>query len=186
MKAVMVKSLVMAPELDAMFRQVLAKSTGGVERCGYVLGRCSGVHWSCERLVPVRNARRRFGGFCFSEKEIQRARKRAQTRGADLVAVYHTHPEGPGTPSAADLASLRRSAVPWLIIAPEDQSREDDRPFRINGYAAPNGTRLPLVWQPATTARPGAAVWPVSPNGVSVRGGAQQGRFRPARRPPDR
>lgn len=173
MNAVMVKSLVMAPELDAMFRQVLAKSTGGFERCGYVLGHRSGVHWSCERLAPVRNARQRFGSFSFSEKETQRAQRRAQTRGADLVAVYHTHPESPGTPSAADLASLRRSTVPWLIIAPEDQSSEEDRPFRVNGYAAPDGTPLPLVWRPATTARPGAAVWPVSPNGVSVRGGAQ-------------
>ena len=36
--------------------------------------------------------------------------------GLELVGHFHSHPSGDGSLSAADLAALRHSAWPWVIV----------------------------------------------------------------------
>ncbi|HWG85123.1 MAG TPA: Mov34/MPN/PAD-1 family protein, partial [Deinococcales bacterium] len=63
---------------------------------------------------------------------LVRALMNARQRGLELVAIYHSHPRGPATPSATDLA-LARWDVPYLIADPHGGEM---RAFRLVGGAS--------------------------------------------------
>ena len=52
--------------------------------------------------------------------ELLQALKQADASGDDLVAIYHSHPQGPNHPSATDLAKAYYD-VPALIILPKEK-----------------------------------------------------------------
>ena len=67
--------------------------------------------------------------------ELLQALKQADELGDDLLAIYHSHPQGPNHPSLTDLAKAYYD-VPALIILPKekkiygfvlDPKKEDDR-----------------------------------------------------------
>ncbi len=87
---------------------------GHVEVCGALMGTLDPVR--VERAVPVENAAARPG----RSYAIPAARVRALDRGAadpglHVVGFYHSHPMGPATPSAADLAGAWPGYV-YLIV----------------------------------------------------------------------
>ena len=81
--------------------------------------------------------------------ELLQALKQADENDDDLVAIYHSHPQGPNHPSETDLAKAYYD-VPALIILPKekkiygfildtkeaDQKKEDDQshPLDYSGY----------------------------------------------------
>lgn len=52
----------------------------------------------------------------------------------DIVAIVHSHPGGPCTPSQADLVSCEASGLPWHIISVPDGQWHHMKP---EGYQAP-------------------------------------------------
>ncbi len=53
--------------------------------------------------------------------------------GLETVAIYHSHPRGPATPSAADIARAAYPGVVHIICSLADRDRPQLRGFLISG-----------------------------------------------------
>lgn len=68
---------------------------------------------------------------------------RALRNGPERIAgAYHSHPRGPATPSASDLAEAYDPDLLYVIVSLEGDSRPDVRGFRIQDG---NFLEIPLV-----------------------------------------
>ncbi|THF66044.1 M67 family metallopeptidase [Deinococcus sp. Arct2-2] len=67
---------------------------------------------------------------------LLRALRAMQAEGLSLVALYHSHPNGPATPSRTD-TQLAAYSVPYLIA--------DLRGGSLLGYSLPDGTAVDIV-----------------------------------------
>jgi proteasome lid subunit RPN8/RPN11 len=56
--------------------------------------------------------------------------------GEELFAIYHSHPEGPATPSAEDLAQAAYPEALYLIISLQAQQAPRLRGFWLRGGQA--------------------------------------------------
>jgi len=54
-------------------------------------------------------------------------------RGWQLLAIFHSHPSGPATPSRTDLAEARYPGMAHLIWAPEAEGDWACRAFMLDG-----------------------------------------------------
>lgn len=82
------------------------------------------------RRVPLPNvARDPTRHFEADPDALLRALMQAEERGEDLVAIYHSHPHGPSTPSNTDLEQARYHAY-QLIVHPGPNNL---RAFHIMG-----------------------------------------------------
>jgi proteasome lid subunit RPN8/RPN11 len=71
-----------------------------------------------ERRLPLKNAAASPQAHYFADPDdLLAALKEADVRGEKLVAIYHSHPLGPATPSQVDLQEAHYR-VAALIIAP--------------------------------------------------------------------
>lgn len=52
----------------------------------------------------------------------------------DVLGIYHSHPNGPAIPSAADLASCEATGLRWYIVSPGSGGYTS---FEPSGYEAP-------------------------------------------------
>lgn len=68
--------------------------------------------------------------------QLLRALRAMQREGLNLVALYHSHPRGPASPSLSD-TRLAAYPVPYLIA---------DVPGQVlRAYLLPEGTRVPMI-----------------------------------------
>ena len=85
------------------------------EACGLVAGTggCSRVVFEVENILqsPVR--------FRMEAGEQIRAFLEIEKSGMDLLAIYHSHPQGPDQPSTTDLEEFAYPGTPYLIWYPE-------------------------------------------------------------------
>jgi len=108
-----------------------------LEACGYLAGKGSRV----SKLFRMRNADVSQRRFSFDPEEQLAVMEEAGKAGLELIAVYHSHPQGPPGPSAED---LRMALDPQLIhviislLPPEPTVRA----FRIEDGEA---SEIPLV-----------------------------------------
>jgi proteasome lid subunit RPN8/RPN11 len=86
-----------AADLEA----VVAHCRAGLphEACGLLGGRAGAV----ESVHPVRNARPGRCSFAMEPGDQLRAMERIREAGGEIVALFHSHPEGPAAPSRFDL-----------------------------------------------------------------------------------
>lgn len=93
----------------------LAQASADEEICGLI----AGVDGEARRLFPIANLAADRARFFELDPKAQidamRAMREADQR---LVAIYHSHPHGPGTPSAADIERHAYPQALCLIIAP--------------------------------------------------------------------
>jgi proteasome lid subunit RPN8/RPN11 len=95
----------------------LARAARPREACGLLLGVRAGVVTEAVELANVAPGLDRFeldpGGFV-------RAAGDARARALRVLGVWHSHPAGPATPSAADLAGALRGERGWshAIVGP--------------------------------------------------------------------
>jgi proteasome lid subunit RPN8/RPN11 len=102
--------------IDAGARRALVEAcerAGRREACGFLLG--------AARPEPVATAVVEAGAsdgaaFEVAAYEVRRARAVAAERGLQILALFHSHPSGRPEPSEADLAALRTSEWPWVIV----------------------------------------------------------------------
>jgi proteasome lid subunit RPN8/RPN11 len=102
--------------LDEMIRHVSAQLP--LEACGLLAGRGA----RAESVLTVTNAAQSPARFRMDPLEQLHAFEWIESRGLDLVGIFHSHPAGPATVSPADIAEatyevvhivLSRSAASW-------------------------------------------------------------------------
>lgn len=84
-----------------------------LEACGLVAGRGN----RAEAIYPIKNALKSPVQFRMDAREQLKAFESIEEQGLELLAIYHSHPNGPETPSETDLAESRYEAI-CLIWAP--------------------------------------------------------------------
>lgn len=100
---------------------------------GYV--RPDGLH--AQALYPLPNiAPNPVRHYLADPGHLLRALRAMQAEGLSLVALYHSHPNGPATPSRTD-TRLAAYSVPYLIA--------DLRGGSLLGYSLPDGTAVDIV-----------------------------------------
>jgi len=82
-----------------------------VEACGLIAGRASqAVH-----VIPVTNVLQSRVRFRMDPLEQLNAFNQIEERGLELLAIYHSHPDGPATPSVTDVTEAAYPGVVHLI-----------------------------------------------------------------------
>jgi proteasome lid subunit RPN8/RPN11 len=85
------------------------------EGCG-LLG---GLRRRSSMVIPVRNALQSPLGFQMDPAELVRAMFQLEQEGVDLLAIYHSHPDGVAYPSNIDIAGNLYPKVIHIIFAHE-------------------------------------------------------------------
>jgi proteasome lid subunit RPN8/RPN11 len=99
-------SLILQKEhFDEMVCHVSAQAP--LEACGLLVGRAGRV----ESVLPVTNADQSPARFRMEPLEQLRAFEWIDSRGLDLVGIFHSHPAGPGTVSPTDIAEATYAVV---------------------------------------------------------------------------
>ena len=78
-----------------------------LEACGLLAGSAGVV----EAVLPVRNAAASPVRFRMDPIEQLRALDWIESQGLELVGIFHSHPAGPDTPSATDVAEAAYAVV---------------------------------------------------------------------------
>ncbi len=90
------------------------------ECCGLLLGNGGdGVPFAVTRIVAAKNVAEGGGRDRFEVDPQTRFDMERQVRGTDerVIGHYHSHPDHPAEPSAADLARTFEPSLIWLIIS---------------------------------------------------------------------
>ncbi len=97
------------------------------EACGLVGGRDG----RAARLYPVENVRH--SPVLFEMEPVQqiKALLAMEAEGLDLVAIYHSHPDGPARPSMTDVANAYYPDAVQLIISLANRQQPSLRAFTI-------------------------------------------------------
>ncbi len=64
----------------------------------------------------TQNAERSRASFTISPEELFSAYKRAETKGEEVVGIFHSHP-APAYPSGTDMLYMEINPVVWLIMS---------------------------------------------------------------------
>ncbi len=97
------------------------------EACGLVGGRDG----RAVRLYPVENTRHSPVAFEMDPLQQIKAMLAMEAEGLELIAIYHSHPDGPARPSATDVANAYYPDAVQLIISLADRARPSVRAFTI-------------------------------------------------------
>ncbi len=101
------------------------------ECCGVLLGRVNGSDRRVERLVRCRNARVEANRYAIDPGELIAVQKQARAEDLGILGFYHSHPDHPPQPSAADLEDAHWSGCCYLIVAVEKGKAVATRGFRL-------------------------------------------------------
>ena len=71
-----------------------------------------------KRRVPLTNVAETSTRYYAAPTELLAALREADTKGDDLLAIYHSHPNGRQTPSETDIQEVRYDAA-HLIVVPQ-------------------------------------------------------------------
>ena len=88
-----------------------------LEACGLLAGKNGRV----EKVIPVRNQAQSPVRFVMDHYEQLQAFDWIDSQGLDLIGIFHSHPAGPGTVSAVDIAEAAYEVV-QIIWSPMDGS----------------------------------------------------------------
>ena len=97
------------------------------EACGLVGGRDG----RAVRLYAVENTRHSTVAFEMDPLQQINAMLAMEAEGLELIAIYHSHPDGPARPSATDVANAYYPDAVQLIISLADRARPSVRAFTI-------------------------------------------------------
>jgi len=97
------------------------------EACGLVAGRDGrGV-----RFYPIENVHHSPVAFEMEPVQQVRAMLAMEADGLELLAIYHSHPDGPAQPSATDVALAYYPDTVQLILSLADRAHPTLRAFTI-------------------------------------------------------
>jgi len=99
------------------------------EACGLL----AGAEGASVQLFPITNELKSPTHYSLAPAEQLRAFMQIEERGLQLLAIYHSHPAGPPTPSFTDVAEARYPGVVHLIWTPDAQGVWGCRAFLLDG-----------------------------------------------------
>lgn len=118
----------LTPEIQRAFL-AHAQEVAPMEACGLVV-----VEQGAQVLRIAENvADDRLAGFRIAGAELARAEDQG------LVAILHSHPDGPPTPSMGDRVGCEHTGHPWAILG---------LPSEDWAFLEPSGYRAPLIGRP--------------------------------------
>jgi len=97
------------------------------EACGLLGGRGNVV----EQVIAVENAAHSPVRYEMAPAQQLEAMLALESAGLELTAIYHSHPHGPATPSATDVAEAYYPDSLYVICAPDERGQWRGRAFRI-------------------------------------------------------
>ena len=83
------------------------------EACGFV----AGVNDSSLEVFPITNVLKSIHRYRMDPQEQINALIHIEKNKMDLIAIYHSHPEGPENPSVLDLAEINYPEISQLIFS---------------------------------------------------------------------
>jgi proteasome lid subunit RPN8/RPN11 len=98
------------------------------EACGLIAGSPDLV----EEVIPITNEYHSQVRYRMEPSEQLEAFEHFDQRGWDLLAIYHSHPQGPPFPSATDIAEASYPGIIYLIVFP-NHNDWNCRGFLIEG-----------------------------------------------------
>lgn len=99
------------------------------EACGLV----AGAQGASVHVFQIPNELASPTHYSLAPAEQLHAFMQIERRGWDLLAIYHSHPNGPPTPSLTDLAEARYPGLMHIIWAPDAQGAWGCRAFLLDG-----------------------------------------------------
>jgi proteasome lid subunit RPN8/RPN11 len=102
------------------WQTMLAEVQGGwpEEACGLLAGQAGAV----EAVLPATNALHSATRYRLAPEEQIRLLVQIEAAGQALVGIYHSHPNGPATPSPTDLEEADYPETVYLIWSPAGAS----------------------------------------------------------------
>ena len=95
-------------------------------------------HNSAERFIPMKNVAASSSDYEMDPAELIHVLRDLRNSGEQLIAIYHSHPQGPATPSTKDIERAYYPEAAHLIVSCEDLKRPRVEAFRIiDGSALP-------------------------------------------------
>lgn len=128
---------------EAMRRHV--EACAPEEACGLLAGEDGRVR----RVFPVENVLHSPFRFRMEPLEQLKAFQRIEAEGMALLAIYHSHPQGPAGPSSTDLLEHAYPDVAQLIWW-----REEER-WSCQAFCLESGNPQPISMTIAPSASPG-------------------------------
>ncbi|MEW5986944.1 MAG: M67 family metallopeptidase [Chloroflexota bacterium] len=113
-------------DYEAMLAQLQAAYP--LEACGLM----GGVNGRVQRLYPVENIRQSPVEYEMDALQQVRSLLAIEAEGWQLVAIYHSHPAGPPTPSPTDLALAYYPDALQVIVSLQDRERPTARAFALD------------------------------------------------------
>jgi len=113
------------PLYDAMIQHL--QDEYPQEGCGLLAGKDGRV----SRLYPVENVLRSPTAYKMEPTQQIQAIMELEAAGLALLAIYHSHPQGPSTPSETDVALAYWPEAAYLIVSLQDRAVPQARAFAI-------------------------------------------------------
>jgi proteasome lid subunit RPN8/RPN11 len=98
-----------------------------LEACGLMAGQ----DYRVRRLYPIDNIRQSPYEYEMDPVEQLDAFLDLEQRGWELIAIYHSHPQGPQVPSATDVAQAYYPEAGHIIVSLLDNQQPRVRAFTI-------------------------------------------------------
>jgi proteasome lid subunit RPN8/RPN11 len=95
-----------------------ARACDPFESCGLIAGRASGLPRGgseAVQVISVTNVLHSRVRFRMDPVQQLKAFNQIEEQGLELLAIYHSHPDGPATPSATDVSEAAYPGVVHLI-----------------------------------------------------------------------
>jgi proteasome lid subunit RPN8/RPN11 len=102
------------------------------EACGVAGGFFSGDTARIEIILPVENQLHSPVRFRMAPAGQLAAFRIIEERGLELVAIFHSHPDGPQIPSITDMAEFYYPGVLSLVLSPQVDGEWRVRAFHIS------------------------------------------------------
>lgn len=125
------------------YNQILAhlQAEYPLEACGILAGKAGEI----VHLYPIENKLHSPTAYEMEPQQQLNAMLDMDDKGWEMTAVYHSHPQGPETPSVTDVAQAYYPDVVHLIVSLRQRAQPVLRAFMIaNGRV----TELEIVVQP--------------------------------------
>jgi proteasome lid subunit RPN8/RPN11 len=103
------------------------RSVYPLEACGLMAGKAGII----QHIYPVKNILSSHVAYQMDPTQQVNAMLELEERGWELLAIYHSHPLGPPTPSPSDIAQATYPEAAYVIISMRDTQSPSIRAFKI-------------------------------------------------------